>query len=192
VTNELIYLMKKAGFTQIDCTPDSASETMIKAYRKNFSKDKLIHCANIIRKHDIPTMWFFLFGGPGETQNTILETFDFIDKYISTKDMVHVTEGIRILPNTDLYQMAVKEDIISENESIIHPMFYVSPSMGKEKLAQILKVEIYKRENVLNSINTSPSPELMAQAMDYRKLYQINEPMFRTLLRIAKVYKKTE
>lgn len=192
VTDELIYLMKKAGFTQIDCTPDSASETMIKSYRKNFSKDKLIHCANIIRKHDIPTMWFFLFGGPGETQNTILETFDFMDKYISTKDMVHVTEGIRILPDTDLYRIAVKEDIISENESIIHPMFYVNPSMGKEKLTQILEMEIYKRANVLNSMNTTPSPELIAQAMDYRKIYQINEPMFRTLLRLKKEYKKTE
>ncbi|MGM0408366.1 MAG: B12-binding domain-containing radical SAM protein, partial [Bacteroidota bacterium] len=107
VTDELISVMKKAGFSQIDCTPDSASEIMIKAYRKNFTKNKLIQCADIIRKHNMPTMWFFMVGGPGETEETILETFDFIDRYISPEDMVHITEGIRIIPNTQLYDIAL-------------------------------------------------------------------------------------
>ncbi len=179
--------MKKAGFAQIDCTPDSASEPMIKAYRKNFSKKKLIECALVIRKYDMPTMWFFMVGGPGETKETILETFDFIDRHISSEDMVHITEGIRIIPNTALYDIALKEEVISENDSVIQPMFYVSPSIGKENLTLLLEQEIAKRENVLNSIDTSPPPERLEQALDYRQKYTINEPMFRTLLRVKKV-----
>ena len=184
VTDELIQLMKKAGFTQIDCTPDSASESMIKKYRKNFSKNKLIECANLIRKHDMPTMWFFMLGGPGETEETILETFDFIDEHIFEEDMVHITEGIRIIPNTELYDIAVKEGVISKNDSVIDPMFYVSPGIGREKLTQILEKEIGKRNNVLNSIDTTPSPELMQVAIKYRQENKVEEPMFRTLLRV--------
>jgi len=189
VTDELIFLMKKAGFTQIDCTPDSASETMIKAYRKNFSKKKLIKCALVIRKYNMPNMWFFMLGGPGETEETIFETFDFIDRYISPEDMVHITEGIRIIPDTQLYDIALKEGVTSLNDSVIYPMFYVSPGLGKEKLTQILDTEISKRNNVLNSIETDPSPELMKIAMTYRKRNKINEPMFRTLLRVEKMLK---
>ncbi|MCB2197290.1 MAG: radical SAM protein [Bacteroidetes bacterium] len=184
VTDELILLMKKAGFTQIDCTPDSASKQMIKNYRKNFSKNRLINCAQIIRIHDMPTMWFFMLGGPGETEETILETFEFIDEHIFEEDMVHITEGIRIIPNTELYDIAVREGVISKNDRVIDPMFYVNPKLGKERLTGILEREISKRNNVLNSIDTTPTPELMQAAIQYRMKNKVQEPMFRTLLRV--------
>jgi radical SAM superfamily enzyme YgiQ (UPF0313 family) len=184
VTEELILLMKQAGFTQIDCTPDSASAQMIKNYKKNFSKNKLINCARIIRRHDMPTMWFFMLGGPGETEETILETFEFIDEHIFEEDMVHITEGIRIIPNTELYDIAVHEGVISKNDRVIDPMFYVNPKLGKEKLTSILEREISQRNNVLNSIDSSPSPELMQAAVQYRMKNKVQEPMFRTLLRV--------
>lgn len=186
VTEQLIVLMKEAGFTQIDCTPDSASAQMIKNYKKNFSKNRLINCAKIIRKYDMPTMWFFMLGAPGETEDTILETFDFIDEHIFEEDMVHITEGIRIIPNTELYDIAVKEGVISKNDSIIDPMFYVNPNLGKDKLTSILEREISKRNNVLNSIDTTPSPELMQAAIKHRKENRVEEPMFRSLLKVQK------
>ncbi|PLX18494.1 MAG: hypothetical protein C0597_06185, partial [Marinilabiliales bacterium] len=165
-------------------TPDSASEKMIINYRKNFSKNRLIECAKLIRKHDMPTMWFFMLGGPGETEETILETFEFIDEYIYEEDMVHITEGIRIIPETKLYDIAIREAVISEEDHVIEPMFYVSPSIGKQNLTQILEREISKRNNVLNSIDTTPSPELIQAATRYRDENRVEEPMFRTLLRI--------
>lgn len=184
VTGELIKLMKQAGFSQIDCTPDSASGLMIKRYRKNFSKNKLIRCAKIIRENDMPAMWFFMLGAPGETEETILETFDFIDRYIYKEDMVHITEGIRIIPDTELYEIALKQNVINVNDNVIEPMFYVDPKLGKENLTKILEREVAKRNNVMNSIDTAPSPELMQAALSYRKKNRIDEPMFRTLLRM--------
>jgi len=193
VTEELVLIMKKAGFLQIDCTPDSASSIMIKNYRKNFSKNRLIECAELIRKHNMPTMWFFMLGGPGETEETIQETFEFIDKYIYEEDMVHITEGIRIIPNTELYDIAIEEGVISKEMSVIDPMFYVSPSVGKENLRQILEREIKSRSNVMNSINTTPPKDLMQKAIIYRKENKVDEPMYRTLLRLEnKINKKTE
>jgi len=189
VTEELILLMKEAGFTQIDCTPDSASERMIKNYRKNFSKTKLIECAKIIRKLDMPTMWFFMLGGPEENEDTIMETFEFIDQYIFNEDMVHITEGIRIIPGTKLHQIAINESVISATDHVSQPMFYVSPEIGRNRLTEILKQEIEKRNNVLNSIDTTPSPELVQEAIKYRKEKNIDEPMFRTLLRIQNTSK---
>jgi len=184
VTEELILLMKEAGFAQIDCTPDSASKKIIKTYRKNFTKERLIKCANILRKYNMPTMWFFMMGAPGETEETILETFDFIDKYIFEEDMVHITEGIRIIPNTELYDIAIREGLVLSSDNVLNPMFYVSPSIGKNNLTRILEREMLKCDNVLNSIDTEPSKELMQKAIKYRNENKLNEPMFRTLLRL--------
>jgi len=186
VTDELIQKMKLAGFSQIDCTPETGSDQLLKRLRKNFNLKKLIKSAELIQKYDMPTMWFFMFGLPGETEETINETFHFIDNHISKTDMVHVTEGIRIIPNTELYEIAVKEGVLSGNENMINPVFYVSPTIGKTKLTEILEYKVNQRSNVVNSINSSPDPELLKLAINYRRENKIDEPMFRTLLRLTK------
>ena len=117
-------------------------------------------------------------------RETIKETFEFIDNYISEDDMVHITEGIRIIPNTELYDIAINEGIISKEMNVIDPMFYVSPTIGKVNLTRILDRETGKRNNVMNSIDTEPSPELMQVALMYRSEHSIEEPLFRTLLRV--------
>ncbi|HAN20048.1 MAG: hypothetical protein A2X13_07210 [Bacteroidetes bacterium GWC2_33_15] len=186
VTGELIQKMKLAGFSQIDCTPETASDMLLKKLNKNFNKNKLVECAKIIKNQDMPTMWFFMFGLPGETEETINETFDFIDRHIPKHDMVHVTEGIRIIPQTELYDIALNEGVISGNENVIDPMFYVSPTIGKAKLTGILASKVDERNNVVNSIDSAPSPELLKQAIQFRQENNIDEPMFRTLLKLTK------
>jgi len=89
----LFALMKKAGFRQIDCTPDTASPRMLKSLKKNFTMQQLRQCAQYIKSTDMPTMWFFLFGGPGENTETVLETFDFIDHYVADEDMVLIVKA---------------------------------------------------------------------------------------------------
>ncbi|TFG93091.1 MAG: radical SAM protein [Syntrophobacterales bacterium] len=97
INGNLLGLMKQAGFAQIDSTPDSASPVMLKNYGKNFTIAHLQKAAQLIREYAMPTMWFFIFGGPGETEETLLESFAFIDRFIHQDDMVHITEGLRIL-----------------------------------------------------------------------------------------------
>jgi len=88
----------KAGFSQIDCTPDSASPKMLKLLKKNFTLNQLLKTANLIKENKMPTMWFFLFGGPGENEETFAETFNFIDQYINPEDMVHMTPDCEFIP----------------------------------------------------------------------------------------------
>ena len=114
LSGKLIELMQRAGFTQIDCTPDSASEEMLKNLRKNFNRKKLIEAAGLIKQFNMPTMWFFLFGGPGESNKTIDETFEFIDDYINPLDMVHITQGVRIYPNTQLIKRAIIDNVFQK------------------------------------------------------------------------------
>ncbi len=186
VTDELLTLMKQAGFAQIDSTPDSGSPTVLKKMGKNFSLKQLQQSARIIEKHQMLTMWFFIFGGPGESKETIAETFDFIDQYINEDDMVHVTEGLRIYPHTPLYQLALKEQLITRDDSLLAPRFYVSPILGEEGLEKIICPEINRRPNCIRISETKPPPELMAAAMRERAEKGLEEPIFRTLLRLKR------
>lgn len=183
-SENLFDLMIKAGFKQIDCTPDSASPTMIKNLRKNFTLEQLKHTAEIIKNKDIPTMWFFIFGGPGENEKTIEESFNFIDQYVSDFDMVHITKGLRIYPKTELYDIALKEGVINKDEDLIYPKFYITKNLTLNKLNKIIKEKTLKRPNCIPAEESTPSKEMIEAAMKIRNKFKLDEPMFRTLLKL--------
>jgi radical SAM superfamily enzyme YgiQ (UPF0313 family) len=186
INGKLLSLMKQAGFAQIDSTPDSASPAILKNYGKNFTLAHLQKAARLIRKHEMPTMWFFIFGGPGETEETLLESFAFIDAFIHQDDMVHITEGLRIYPRTPLAELAIREGIIRQETSLLAPHFYVSPFLGETELARIISREIATRPNCIPLTATKPPPELLQAALRERKEKNLTEPLFRTLLRLKR------
>ncbi|MCK9617312.1 MAG: radical SAM protein [Lentimicrobiaceae bacterium] len=183
-SSELFHLMKEAGFTQIDCTPDSASPTMIQKLQKNFTLVHLKQIARLIREADLPTMWFFLLGGPGENETTVEETFSFIDRWIYPLDLVHFTVGLRIYPQTPLYTIAVQEGKIKEGDSLFAPEFYLSSELGKEKLYRLVNEAAAKRPNCIPAWESNPTPEMVKEAFALQQKESYREPLFRTLLRI--------
>ncbi|MCK5783236.1 MAG: radical SAM protein, partial [Desulfobacterales bacterium] len=187
VTPNLINLMRKAGFAQIDCTPDSASDKMLKNLQKGFSRKKLEKVVRILKEAEMPTMWFFVLGGPGETDETLDETFDFIHRFIDERDLVYLTEGLRIYPKTALSETAIQEGLIKKDESLLTPHFYISAFFGKERLKQRVKEFTAKYHNCLRSVESTPSKEMIQKAIEIRKRENLmDEPMFRTLLRVRK------
>jgi radical SAM superfamily enzyme YgiQ (UPF0313 family) len=183
---ELFDLMMQAGFSQIDCTPDSASPKMLKNLKKNFTLKQLIRTADLIRKKNLPTMWFFIFGGPGENEKTFAETFEFIDRYINPEDMVHMTTGLRIYPGTSLHRTALREGIIKRDDKLLEPQFYISPELGIDKLAAMIKDAASRRHFCVPSYESTPQKEMMMEALELQSKMTVKEPMFRTLLRLRK------
>lgn len=186
ISGNLLGLMKQAGFAQIDSTPDSGSPVMLKNYGKNFTIAHLQKAAQLIREYAMPTMWFFIFGGPGETEETLLESFAFIDRFIRQDDMVHITEGLRIYPRTPLAELAIKEGLIQKETSLLSPLFYVSSQLGDAELASIITREIATHPNCIRLTESRPPPELLQAALRERKEKNLAEPMFRTLLRLKR------
>lgn len=186
ISEELLTLMLEAGFSQIDVTPDSASPQMLKNFKKNFSHAQLVSAAEFIRRVDIPTMWFFIFGGPGETEETINESFTFIDSYVCSDDMVNITEGLRIYPKTKLAEIAYAENVIDKETSLLFPQFYVSSHLGEKRLSELLDQKIAARPNCLRLTETKPPKTLLRAAILERKKKNLTEPMFRTLLRLKR------
>ena len=183
-SRELFALMVEAGFSQIDCTPDSASPQMLSNLGKNFSLEQLEKCTRFLRDVDLPTMWFFTFGGPGETEETIRQTFDFIQKRINRNDMIHMTTGLRIYPNTRLHQIALEEKLVKAQDPLLEPCFYISEELGKERIDSILAEEALSLPNCIPAAESTPSPEMLSEAYRIRAAENLNEPMFRTLIRI--------
>jgi len=182
--------MLEAGFTQIDVTPDSASPVMLKNLKKGFLIEDIKRTADLIKKYDMPSMWFFIFGGPGEDEDTVGETLNFIENFINDKDLVYLTAGLRVYPGTPLYSIALNEGLIKNTESELYPpLFYYSAHLGKEKLNSLLKEASLRMINCIPALETQPPAEMLREAINMRKESNLTEPMFRTLLRVRKQWR---
>jgi len=189
-SEKLFELMMQAGFVQIDATPDTASPTLLLNLGKGFELAEVRKMAAAIRKFDLPTMWFFLFGGPGENDNTFKETLDFIDQYINPDDLVYMAAGLRIYPNTPLEETALQEQVIIPGQSLLYPpVFYFSKGFPRTRLVNLIREVSSERLNCVYSAETRPPAEMLSEAHNLRTDKKLIEPMFRTLLRIRKDWK---
>ncbi len=184
-SDELFDLMARAGFVQIDATPDSASPRMLENLNKGFTLDEIEKMARLIKKFNIPTMWFFLFGGPGEDEVTFRETTDFIDNFVNPADLVYMNAGLRIYPNTPLHKLALEELRFAAGDSLLQPSaYYYSKKISKQVLNDLIRSASLTRPHCIPALETAPSPQMITEALELRRLDGFEEPMFRTLIRI--------
>jgi len=186
-SKELFDLMMEAGFRQIDVTPESAAPDVIRNLRKGFSIKDIERTARLVKEFNLPAMWFFLFGAPGETPETVAQTREFIRYHISEEDMVLMHAGLRIYPNTPLEKIARKERRLHEGDSLFYPSpYYFSVHTPQTELEIMLREISGQYHNCLIASESAPSEEMLRKAITLRKEQGLSEPMFRTLLRIRK------
>jgi len=77
VDREMLEAMKAANCGYILFGVESGSPQMLKKMRKGITLDKVRQAFKLSREVGIKTQAFFLFGMPGETQETIRETIEF-------------------------------------------------------------------------------------------------------------------
>lgn len=132
LSEELFALLKRAGFISLVITPDSASETMLRNLRKGFTVEHVRNAARWARASGLRCTWFFLLGGPGETNATAEETVSFVEEHLNWKRFLTVMmTGVRILPGTDLAAHAVATGYVRADRDLCRPVFYFSPELDE-------------------------------------------------------------
>lgn len=127
-------LMWRAGFRSFMITPESASQTMLESYRKGFSVDDVAKAAEAINRTAFSAWWFFMIGGPGETNATLQESLDFALKNLQKQGraathVAHFFFGVRIYPGTKLWEIAVNEGFIRASANPLETLWYVSEGL---------------------------------------------------------------
>jgi len=138
MSTELLDSMKRAGFSHVMCTPESASNVTLKSLRKGFDRAQVIFAAEQLRKAGLKTLWFFMFGAPGETADTAKETLDFCERYVAESDVALFTAGIRVYPGTPLEKTCKEEGWFAAEDPLLKPSWYVAPTISVADMYRLL------------------------------------------------------
>lgn len=141
---ELFELMRKAGCRFISLGNESGHELILKNLRKGFTLNNVRKAARLARANGIRYACFLLLGGPGETQDTVKKSVEFVEEL--SPDLVTLKAGIRIYPGTQLEALARNEGMIESDQDLLHPAFYLSPAI-REWIRDYLKKTVENREN---------------------------------------------
>lgn len=143
IDEELVRLMKRAGFVFLVVGADALSDTMLQWYQKGFTLEQVERCCRLLQKHGLPYMVECIFGGPGETGQTVTESLQFLDRIAPA--LTHLGAGLRIVPETDLFKLAQAEGRVQSRADLLYPKFYFSPATPPEWLYG--QVDAYNRRH---------------------------------------------
>jgi radical SAM superfamily enzyme YgiQ (UPF0313 family) len=158
VTDELLIAMEQAGFVSAGITAESASDRVLEGLGKGYKAADVVRASHAVRRSRIPFVWFFLMGGPGETQETIRETLHFAEDCIRPDDVAFFNLGIRIYPGTELESVARRQGILTvPRDQMLSPVFYFTPEVDRTWAAAEARKLMSERLNFIGgaSINFS-------------------------------------
>jgi len=136
----LLQLMQEAGFSGIGVSAESASDAVLEGLGKSYDAAQVRRAARALTASDLPTMWFYLLGGPEETQRTVQRTLDFAEQQLGERDAAVLFAGVRLYPDTPLEDIARREgQFLGSPEDMLEPVFYVSPALDDEWLLQTVE-----------------------------------------------------
>jgi radical SAM superfamily enzyme YgiQ (UPF0313 family) len=122
--SEFIQLYTRAGGQFGNMGVDSFSDQILENYQKDFCVEDIIHFSDLANQYGLRTGMELLFGGPGETQDTIRETLAQLPKI--KYSFLSYAIGIRINPNTAIFKTAKEEGVIQESSELLFSKFYLS------------------------------------------------------------------
>lgn len=152
IDSALIKAMERAGFRGIGITAESASDKVLAALGKGYGAQSVYQAAELVSRHNLPCVWIFMLGGPGETEETVTETLRFAEKYIRPSDTAFFNLGVRIYPGTQLETISRRQGVLSiPKDKMLRPVFYVSPELDTDWMIRRVQDSLNREMNFISS-----------------------------------------
>ena len=120
---ELLSLMKKAGYYSISLAIESGDEDVLKMMHKPVKLKKVKEIIKNARKYDLKTKGFFILGYPGETKEQMQRTIDFAKNANLDWAIFFMATPI---PGSDLEKMCREKGYLVNNSIDYIRQFYKS------------------------------------------------------------------
>ena len=147
---------------------------------KSFGVDQVRSASRLCGEKGIDFAHYILFGGPGESEATIDESFALMDE-LAPSAVIAMT-GIRIFPGTALYHQALRDGVITPETSLLEPVFYIAPAI-RETMCDMVAQRALARKNWV-----APGMEInMSDAMlDALRRFPLRGPSWKQLKRLGR------
>jgi lipid biosynthesis B12-binding/radical SAM protein len=140
-----IALLMRAGLFAVELGTDATTDTTLRELGKGFPFAEALDVNRACVAERLPCAHFVMFGGPGETMDTVTEGLANLERLEHC--VVFAYSGIRILPDTALHARAVADGVISPGICFREPVHYVSPNVDAAAMNRMLEASFRGRRD---------------------------------------------
>ncbi|AFS53705.1 lipid biosynthesis B12-binding/radical SAM protein [Leptospirillum ferriphilum] len=169
LTRDLLEVMKRAGCDGIELGTDSAEQGAMIGLGKSFSVSHLKDTARWCNALSLPVCHTLLFGGPGETLQSVRETLKTVEDTRPTA--VVAMAGIRVYPDTPLAALAESRGLVKNRRDYLDPVFYIEPGLEEELPGTLLSFAMPRGNWILPGISLpcKPITQKLIRRVGYKK-----------------------
>jgi hypothetical protein len=128
---KLARLMRRAGCVGIDFGADNGDAEMLKRLRRDYTPEDILSAARASREAGMAVMLDLLFGGPGESRESLVRTVELVRR--AEPDRVGTSVGVRVYEGTELARLVtqpgLKEGLVGRGDPM-DPLFFLEPKVA--------------------------------------------------------------
>jgi len=115
ISEEVVRKMDQAGFAHVLFGLESGADNVIAGMKKGITKEHVRYGMELFGKTGMKATAFLIAGLPGETDETIQETIDFVQEIQNINYLFYDDMGVAMMyPGTEMYTMARSTGKISD------------------------------------------------------------------------------
>jgi radical SAM superfamily enzyme YgiQ (UPF0313 family) len=194
LSNRIVKKMKQAGCTLVYLGIESGNDEILKKMGKRTTVKQAKIAVKLLKKHDIETHGFFMFGFPWETESQMLDTVNLIRELDLDKAQYNLVVP---LPGTELYSHMKKNGLLPDlcSGGIDWSRFYQnSPEMFfAPNLSKSESINLIQRiENEIDQINMRKLQHYFRKRIFRKARYYFLHPeqFFKNILLLFLIYSK--
>lgn len=154
-------ILADAGLSHVEFGSESLSDPVLKAYRKPFRAENVFEAHTAAAAAGLHVAHYFLFGGPGESSDTVNATLDGIERLGACALFLFC--GVRVYPQTALEALARRNGQIDGSRDLLEPVFYRSPAIDGEEMLDRVRRRADGRLNWLIGDGGERAARIMAK-----------------------------
>ncbi|MCK4763823.1 MAG: radical SAM protein [Candidatus Aminicenantes bacterium] len=190
IDEELVGLFKEIKLKEIQMGAESGNDNILKNLGKNYTKEDIIRSGKLLQEAGIPAIWYLMLGAPGESEETLKETFETINLAASPWDLVLVVTAIRIYKDSELSRQVLEDHPGCTDDNFFRPVFYTPKDISLDAVRIISKKYALRNPNYLipDEMQEIPRPALKFLTA-VMKTFAPKHPWWRFIITVNKIQK---
>ncbi len=188
IDDELVSLMKEAGFEDVDLGAETLCDTTLNGLGKNYKAKDVFEAARLLHREKIAVLWYILLGAPGETEETVKETLASVVSAALQWDLINVGVGIRAYKGAPIVSGLCGKNITHTGDGFLRPCIFEPENISIKKIKTIVKETSFKRHNIYMYDEDEITPErLLWLAHLLTRLFARGKPLWRMFIVIRRI-----
>lgn len=179
----LLEAMLAAGCDALEFGTDSGSPAMLRNLGKSFSVETVREASGLCREFGVDFAHYILFGGPGENEETIGESFSLMDELAPTA--VIAMTGIRIFPGTAIHRQALAEGVITLETDLLEPTFYLAPAIRDTLCSTVTSLALKRKNWVVPGLEINISDAMLEMV----RHFAVRGPLWKLVKRLGRSHR---